>query len=111
MSGAKPELGAKVPQGEVEGVGGRREAAPGRLAPHRPAGAICLQVQGKVAADGLHAVTQLLAQERVCKISSQFFTTADTQRMRLYIGCHRSQLTERACVRACSCVSLRWISK
>lgn len=64
---AKPEFCAKVSEGEVEGVVGRWEAPPGGLDPHHPAGAICLQVQGKVAADGLHAVTQLLAQERVCK--------------------------------------------
>lgn len=99
---AKPEFCAKVSEGEVEGVGGRCDAPPGGLDPHHPAGAICLQVQGKVAADGLHAVTQPLAQERVCKSNVPVnHKHKHAALVYIYIGVYWSQLTECVCVYVC----------
>lgn len=67
----EPEFRAKVSEGKVEGVVGRRQGPPGGLDPHHPNGAIRLKVQGKVAADGLHAVAQLLAQDGVCESNTR----------------------------------------
>lgn len=105
---AKPEFCAKVSEGEVEGVGGRCDAPPGGLDPHHPAGAICLQVQGKVAADGLHAVTQLLAQERVCKSN---VPVNHKHKHAALVSIYRCSLVTADPVCVCLCASSRWISK
>lgn len=62
--GYLPEFCTKVSEGEVEGVGGAGRRPSGRLEPHHAA-AIALRLQGEVAAHLLHALAQLLEDERV----------------------------------------------
>lgn len=56
---ASPEFCTEVSEGEVEGVRGRSGRPSGWLDPHHSP-AICVRLHGKVAADLLHAITQLL---------------------------------------------------